>query len=47
MYLKGRNFCGKKILRFLLKSAKLNSRKKFHNWPSTKLKVINVNIEIP
>ena len=52
-YLKGRNFRGKKnsrisrISRFLLKSAKLNSRENFQNRASAKLKVINVNIEIP
>ena len=39
-YLKGRNFRGKKILRisrFLLKSAKLNSREKFQHRASAKL----------
>ena len=39
-YLKGRNFRGKKISRisrFLLKSAKLNSREIFQNRPSAKL----------
>ena len=38
--LKGRNFHGKKISRisrFLLKSAKLNSRENFQNLPSAKL----------
>ena len=52
-YLKGRYFREKKISRisrFLLKSAKLNSRENFQNfqiWVSAKLKIINVNIELP